>query len=300
MKKTLTTLTLTIILMCSFKTQASAYDEANWYITVDVAQVTSKIVPLLPKPKANKVEFSVSEHLPQGLEQITLYGHSGVKDDLALAVTGDFTDFALNDYLNKLMYLAEGHDKADVSLFATEGYKGRSVEEYRISDGNESKSFFSSKISNELLVLSFEQSEVKNWIDNRYSTYELKNSGMVSVLVNIESAMAHMGADLKSHRKGKDAPFNSAVFKKITQFSASVFESGNDLAVDAALSTADDATAKQLEQVINGLVAMNALSNLDQDNQALSALLGSLKITNHGSDLLISAQLPYDLLSELK
>ncbi len=296
MKKTLTL----IFLICTFNIQASAYDEANWYISLDVAQVQSKLVPFLPKAKANKVEFSINEHLPDGLEQVTLYGHSDVENDLSVAVTGDFSNFAFNDYLINLMYLADDDRDADVSLFATESYQGRSIEEYRITDGNESKSFFSSQVSSELLILSFEANEVKNWIDNKYSTFELKNSGMVSVLVNIESAMAHMGADLKSHPKGKDVPFRSAMLNKVNQFSASVFDSGDDMSIDAALSTADAATAKQLEQVINGLIAMNALSGLDQKSPALASLFGSLKISNHGSDLLLSASLPYQLLHDLK
>ena len=169
------------------------------------------------------------------------------------------------------------------------------VEEYRVSGDNKTKSFYSTKLSNETIVVSLDEAEVKNWAADSYSTYDLNNSGMVSLLVNIESALAHMGADLKSNSK----PFNSAVFQKITQFSASLYDVEQNLNIDAALSTADEATAKQLEQVINGLVAMNALSNMNDEKPVLAALVSSLEISQQGNDLLISTGFPMSMIPEI-
>jgi hypothetical protein len=275
-------------------TQASNYDESNWYVTVDVDQVRTKIVPLLTTQKGAKVKLSIKKHLPQEVEQISFYGHSEAEDDLSVVVTGDFDSFEVNEYINSLMYLVEDKEDLSVIMFDSNAHNGSLIEQYKITGDNESKSFYSAKISNDKIVLGFDKNEIKNWIDNKYSSSELKNTGLVSVLVNIESAMAHMGADLKSNKQA----FNSAVFQKITRFSASVFDIGENLAIESALSTADEATAKQLEQVLNGLIAMNALSNLSDDNPLLSALASSLTISNHGSELLLSTEFALSLIPE--
>lgn len=295
MNKILTTLSLTLLFVLAPNTQASPYDAANWYFSVDVEQVRNKIVPLIPLNKKTKNQFSMNNHLPIEVKQITGYGHSETEDDLSLLINGHFNGFSINEYINNLMYMVDADEDLSVSLFDSYNHHGVLVEQYQIIGENETKSFYSSKISDDMIVLSLEASEVQNWIDKKYHKNDIINSGMVSLLVNIESAMAHMGADLNSNKKS----FNSAVFKKVTQFSASVIEVGGNLAIDAALSTADETTAKQLEQVVNGLIAMNALSNLDQDKPLLSALLSTLKINNHGNDLLISAEFALSLIAEI-
>ncbi|TDR23885.1 hypothetical protein [Marinicella litoralis] len=293
MKHTL--LTITFLITLSFTSQAVSYDKANWYVSVDVSQVRSKIIPLLPQAKSARIQFSINKHLPPEVQQISLYGHSEVEDDLSLVINGDFATFELNNYINNLMYLVPAEEDITVALFDTHKYQGSLIEQYKVADDDESKAFYSAKINSDLIVVSLEQEEIKNWIDQKYNSHELKNSGLVSVLVNIESAMAHMGADLSSNRQS----FNSAMFQKITQFSASVFESSEHLAIDAALSTADEATAKQLEQVLNGLIAMNALSNLDQDKPLMSALMSNLSISNQGNALLVSSQFALSLIPEI-
>lgn len=291
MKKIL--LTITLLISLPFNSHAVAYNEANWYVTVDVLQLKTKVLPLLPKSNTNDSNFSIKDNVPDEVQQITFYGHSETKNDLSVAITGDFTTFSLDQYITALMYQVE--DESPIKLTQTYGYNGHNIDQYMISDNDKNKSFFSSKINSNLVLLSFDKSEVENWIDDKYDSNELKNSGLVSVLVNIESAMAHMGADLKSNKR----PFDSAVFQKITQFSASVYESGDNLAIESALSTADEATAKQLEQVINGLIAMNALSNLDHDNPLLSALMSNLTISNQGKDLLLSSEFAFSLIPEI-
>ncbi|MGJ8662357.1 MAG: hypothetical protein ACSHWU_01845 [Marinicella sp.] len=292
MKKTMTLITMTLTMAFSLNAAASAYDKANWYFSADIEQLRSKIVPLLPTSKSTDSDFSIKEHIPTEVQQFTAYGHSEEKDDISLVLNGDFRSFALNDYLINLMYMVEDHEEVNVALYDTTTINGRTLEHFRITGKDESKSFYSSKLNNETIVVSLEENEVKNWINDRYSNHELSSTGMVSVLVNIESAMAHMGADLSSNSK----PFNSAVFQKITQFSASIYSVDENLALESALSTADEATARQLEQVINGLIAMNALSNLDQDNELLAALLASLNISNQGKDLLITTEFALSLI----
>ncbi len=293
MKKTLIMISLLLLITAVFNVQASKYDQANWYVTVDVEQFKAKVLPLLPKSSKNDANFSIKDNLPDEIQQFTFYGNSEVENDMSIAISGDFAAFSLNEYITELMYTID--EESPVSLSETSGYNGHNIEHYTISDHDKNKSFFSTKVSSDLVVLSFEKAEVQNWIDDKYDSNELHHSGLVSVLVNIESAMAHMGADLKSNKKA----FNSAVFQKITQFSASVIDAGDNLAIESALSTADEATAKQLEQVLNGLIAMNALSDLGNENPLLSAVVSSLSISNQGSELLLSTEFALSLIPQI-
>ena len=295
MKKTLTFILISGLFLISINSQATPYDQANWYFTVDVDQVRSKIVPLIPEHKEAQQDVSIQDVVPTEVKHITAYGHSEQEDDLTLYISGDFSSLTINEYITGLMYLVE--DKGDFSVGVAQSYthNGVLIEEYEIKADSKSKSFFTTQLDASTVVFSVAEAEVKNWIDGAYAGYDLSSSGMVSVLVNIESALAHMGADLKTNSKS----FNSAVFKKITQFSASVYESGENLNLDAALSTADEATAKQLEQVVNGLIAMNALSNMNEEKPVLAEIMSALTISNQGKDLLISTGFAMSLIPEI-
>ncbi|MCX7554274.1 hypothetical protein OS175_10320 [Marinicella sp. S1101] len=271
---------------------ATGYDEANWFATVDVEQVRTKILPLLAKNKHANVKINLDEHLPDGLVKLTLYGHSEQEDDLGLVAVGDFTGFDLNEYVNGLMYWVEPEEEVTFNLIESEYHAGQMIQHFSFSDGENTKSIYSTQLSDELIVISVELDEVKQWANGAYNDFQMNQSGLVSLSVNIESAMAHMGADLSSNT----GPFNSVVVSKIKQFSASIYDVGEGLSIEGALGTADAATAKQLEQVVNGLIAMNALSNLDQKNPIVAALVASLAIINQGNELIISTELPYNLI----
>jgi len=86
---------------------------------------------------------------------------------------------------------------------------------------------------------------------------------------------------------------------KVTQFSAAAYESGSDLSIDVVLSTADEATANQLVQVAQGLVAMNALSGASAEKPVLATLLNGLNISQQGTDLLITTAVPFSLLPQI-
>lgn len=290
MKKVM--LLFTLFVMSIQLGNATGYDEANWFATIDVEQVRTKIIPLLPENKHANVKFNLDEQLPDGLVKLTLYGHSEQEDDLGLVAMGDFTDFDLHEYVNSLMYLVEPLEAVTFSLVSAEYHAGHMIQHFSFSEGENAKSLYSAKLNDELIVISVEQDEVKQWANGAYNDFQVEQSGLVSLSVNIESAMAHMGADLSSN----EGPFNSVVVSKIKQFSASIYDVGEGLSIEGALGTADEATAKQLEQVVNGLIAMNALSNLDQKNPIVAALVASLAIINQGNELIISTELPYSLI----
>ena len=91
MKKRITQLMFTMVMMYAMAANATAYDEANWFITIDVEQVRTKVLPLIPKSKEQVV---LAQVVPHEVHNITMYGHSEAEDDLSLAVTGQFAGFS--------------------------------------------------------------------------------------------------------------------------------------------------------------------------------------------------------------
>lgn len=292
MKKTLTLMTL--LLVSTFRSQASSYDEANWYLSVDVAQIKEKVLPLLPKETQPQDDFSLRDHLPQEVQKITLYGHTEKEDDVSVVLTGDFAAFSLNQYITDTVL--QFKDESPITLTESIAHGGTVIDRFTADPKHGGDvEFFSARLNNQMLVISLDQSEVKNWIDQRYNPAELYQSDLISLLVNVESAMGKLGVDLSDHKR----PFQSEMFTKVTQFSAAAYESGADLSIDLVLSTSDDATATQLVQVAQGLVAMNALSGATQEKPVLTTLLNGINISQQGTDLLVTTSVPFSLLPQI-
>lgn len=286
-------LIISLFLVLPYDSEAKPFNESNWYATVDVVQFKNKVMPMLVQFSSGKNNFTFKDTFPDEFKRITLYGHSEFKNDVSAVITGDFNAFSVTNYIIEKLHTVDGD--STISLNEVTKYNGINISSYSDLKKNEEKSFYSAKLNSNLVVASFDQEEVRNWIDHKYDINKIQVSGLISLLLNTESDIAHIGADLKSN----SSPFNSTLFQKINQISANVYESSSeDLTVEAALSTADEAMTKQLEQVVNGLIAMNALSNSGKNNQTLAKVLSGLQINNDGNELLISVEVPYNLFSK--
>jgi hypothetical protein len=292
MKKTITLMAL--LLVTPFSSMAASYTEANWYLSMDVAQIRDKVLPLLPKETNHKNDFSLSENLPQELQRITLYGHTEKEDDVSVVLSGEFAGFSLNQYITDT--LLQFKEASPITLSDSIAHGGAVIDRFTADPKHGGDfEFFSARINDHMMVISLDQSEVKNWIDQQYNPADLYQSDLISLLVNVESAMGKIGVDLSDHKR----PFQSEMFTKVTQFSAAAYESGADLAIDLVLSTSDDATTTQLVQVAQGLVAMNALSGATQEKPVLTTLLNGINISKQGTDLLLTTSVPFSLLPQI-
>lgn len=297
--KKLTTL-LAIVFVSNF-THASNYDQANWYVSLDVEQFKSSVLPKLPIKVDSDAKFSIEGNIPDEVHKITVYGNSEKQNDASFVLSGNFSGFSLNEYIIDTMYKVT--DESLISLFNTQNYNGSQINHFKIAPKEHpdvkhsiKKSFFSAKINNDLMAISFDQDEVKNWIDENYNANELYKSNLVSILVDVEKATAHMGADLKTNNRH----FNSAVFQKVHQVSASVSELTDAFSLTAALKSADEDTAKQLKVLADGLVAMNALSGMSDEEPLMGAVIEALKIEVHNNELLINIEIPFGLIPEIE
>jgi hypothetical protein len=296
-KKSPSVLLLLFLTILSMQSFAGGMQDATWYVSIDVDQVeNNKIYQFLLDQKQHysddQFEFS---KIPQEISHITLYGDSKGSEDAAALIRGDFSYFSLPVHFLKLVHANE--DISKMFQDTVVNYKQHEITVIEVNqsedDNNgvdENKEIFLSKINNQLTVVSFDIDEVKNWLDNKYSEKSITNDSLFSVEVDVASALAHMGVNLDDH----NYKMHSEIFKKVTQVSASLSESNDDMEIVVALTTSDDATAVQIEQVINGLVAMNNLSGANNDNELHKAFMQNLTIERNESSILISSYASYD------
>ena len=271
--------------------QAANFDEANWYLSADIAKIKERFMPHLNKNKAAKKSLKISALLPEAVTQVTLYGQTNQDEDVTAVIRGQFNQFSVSDYIAKLNLLSDEGDELTVD--SSLDYKGIGIEHIQ-SNEDEDVSIYASTLNPQMMVVGFDLAEVKNWINGRYSESDIIPTGMITLLVNVDAAMAHMGADLSKNNDG----FKSTVFQKINHLSASVMDMGSNLNVEAALGTRDEATAQQVQQVINGLVAMNALSSQADRSEAWMTMMNKLSVVKKGQDLILSTSIPFDIAIE--
>ncbi|MFK8010555.1 MAG: hypothetical protein AB8B80_00845 [Marinicellaceae bacterium] len=285
-----TFIAMAFIMLLSFQSSASLND-ATWYVTIDVDKIESNEIY-----KIFEQDIRMENHkgksdfikIPEEISFISFYGNAEGAEDATAVIHGDFTQFSVNAYVLDFLYSQD-----DVSEFINESsvnYKNHEIQILEVDEeegreGKKIKEVYFSKVNNQLSVISFQLNEVKNWLDNTYDGHSINNGELFSVVVDVKSALAHMGMNIDKNTH----MMQSEIFQKVTQASFSISEVNSDMVLDVALTTTDEATAKQIEQIINGLVAMANLSGANDENELQSAAMQNINIERKGTDILISS-----------
>ncbi|MBL4661488.1 MAG: hypothetical protein JKY19_14110 [Alcanivoracaceae bacterium] len=282
-------LVLILTMIVSFQINAESIQDATWYLSMDIDQLQNNEIVKILKGENSEIE------IPQELTYLTVYGDSRGVDDATAVVTGDFRHFSIANHVLDLLYTkkeASQMIKEDSLLYHDHEVKIIMVRNDGEEGEDEFKKIYFSKINDNLSVVSLHLNEVKNWIDNVYGDLDINKDSLFAVVVNVESALAHMGMNLddNSHM------MHSKIFQKVSQVSASVTEVADDILLEVALSANDEAAATLIEQVINGLVAMHNLSNAN-NNELHAILMQNLTIERNANNVLINT---YAALAELK
>ena len=268
------------VLSLSCITNASSIDEASWYLSLDVNRIKDNEVF-----KALSID-NVRENLPKEISHIVLYGDSKGSEDATAVLTGDFSRFSLADYILDLA----SSKNAPVKITETRSnYHNYIISTLKASSSENSehrnKQAYFSKINDQLYIVGFKLDEIKKWIDNSYSTLDINKGSLFSVVVNVESALAHMGINLEDNSHHM---MQSKIFQNVLQASASVTEVNEDMEIELALNTADDKTATQIEQILTGLIAMNNLSGNNERNELHTLLMQNLQVQRVGANIFVS------------
>lgn len=287
-------LILIVTLSLSFNAMATGQDQAGWYVSFDVDQIKTKLLPVIKQTdKGQSNHFSLETHVPEEISHITLYGQHNNKWSTTAVLSGDLRHFSVMNYLDYLA--AEAGENHPVKQIKATQHGQRSIHHYEIQKGDQGKPFYSSHINDRTVVASFSLKEVKRWIDGGHDLADLHQTSLVSVQVNIESALVHAGADLEQNPPA----FQSHMFKKIKQFAGSVIEADDQLLVEAVLVTENDTTATQVQTVINGLIAMNALSDMAAESEDLKVIIENLSVATAGPQVQLLTQFPLALIADM-
>jgi len=279
-----------IVSIITLQSFASGMNNATWYVSIDVDRLQNNEIYQLIHDKelqTSNIKSDGLSNIPKEISHITFYGDAKGSKDATAVIRGDFSNFSLNEHLLNILY--EHEETSKIFQESELNYKKHHIKvlkvtEFHQGDEDEIKNVFLSKVNNELSVISFNVNEVEKWLDSEYTDTSVTKDRLLSVEVDVATALAHMGMNLEENSH----LMHSEIFKKVLQVSASITEENDDMAIDIALTTSDDATAIQIEQVINGLVAMKNLSTSDDDNELQEAFIKNLLIERNNNNILIT------------
>lgn len=299
-KTTIKSLFLSASLLAAFNSNAVNMNDASWYLNVDID--TLKQGPLNSVMKIEDEEVNEMINLFFGAEfhqqvnQITLYGDNEGFGDFSVLLQGDFTEKSRQDLFNhknikldeEVIYFKDHpiHQFDINKNIQVLGYE----EKVTIDDETDIK-LYVTELQPNLIMLSRDLSDTQSWISNKFNVNDISQSGLFSVIVNLQQALAHGGMKLD---KG-NMKMNSEILKKVSQVSFSIIEDKDSYILEAALTTDDDATATQVLQVLNGLIALNALSNVS-DNELHNQLMSNLDIQRNGFNIIITTSAETNLI----
>lgn len=287
--KSKATLLCTLLIVFSFQSLANIND-ANWYVSIDIDQIESNEIFKALDMKSDKSSddfFLNLEKIPDEISYISFYGDAKRAQDATAIIQGDFSDFSINEYVLNFLYTQD--DISQLIKESTLKYKGNEIQVLKIMDydgqpDDSPKKAYFAKVNNGLSVISFQLDEIYDWLNHDYDNHDFTKGSLFSVVVDVQSALAHMGINIDEN----DHMMQSQIFQKVTQASASLSEVNNDMLIEIALTATDETTATQVELVINGLIAMSGLSGVTAENEIQSKLLANLKVERDGNNILIN------------
>ena len=279
----------TLLILLSFQSSANIND-ATWYVSIDVDQIENNEIFKMLNNKSNKSSdhFSIElDKIPKEISYISIYGDAKGAEDATAVIQGDFSQFSINESVLNFLYTKD--DVSQLIKESTIDYKNHeiqvlTVDEYEGQNKEHPKQAYFSKVNNGISVISFNLNEVKNWLNHDYDNHDIIKGSLFSVEVDVQSALAHMGMNIDKNNH----MMQSEIFQKVTQASASVSQINSDMVLDVALTTNDEATATQIVQVINGLIAMNNLSGVNDENELHATFMQNLTIERNGNSILIN------------
>jgi len=309
-KRPLFTTLMVLCLTFSFNSQAVELNAADWFLSVNVATIKSSPLGAIIEEKSDADDdeaIALLSHvfgpdLPEQINEVNIYGSVNGEDDFSILVQGDFTTSS------KAAFFAHENLRVD-SRDITFG--SHTIQELTINentavigfDGDEDIAdvdtdvvVYAAEVRPDVLMLSRDLQDVKNWLSGQHDFSQLSQNGIFSMVVNVQEALARGGIKVDDHHHA----FQSDLMKKLSQISFNLIEDGENMLIEAALSATDNDTAAQIQQVLNGLVALNALSNKNLQNDFGAQLLSNLKIESNGNNIIVSSYAPFALIDELK
>ncbi len=291
---------LCLLCVCSVASVAQASDSAEWFLNIDLNALRhSSVGPLITERHAEGVQMIdavLGPELHAQIDQLSMYGQGHDKQSFTFMLQGDFSDRAMADFLQppgvEMTTEALDHNGQTIQLwFIDENLRLKQYPQTEMQHDNP-VTLYAAAVNPRLLVLSHNLSDVKAWLDGEEPMPLAAQEGLFNMVVNIDESLAH-GA-VKTHAVGDS--FKSNVLKKVSQFSFSVFESAARMNLEIGLAASSADSAAQVRDIINGLIALNNMSDVNDKNPLHKALMDNLTVQLRDDQVLLSSAVDVALL----
>ncbi len=270
---------------------------ADWYLHMNIKAIKNGPLKELIQQRTadNNVDKILNtifgKNIKDELEKFTIYGaHTGFKD-FTLILQGDFSDKARKDFLSK-MKAGKNHSTKKIAgqklhHWSFDGYQSGDGDDFNINVADKPIELFATELNHRAFVISRDENEIKAWLNGKYNLQEFDRKGVFEVVVNLQNTLAHGGFNFGKEQI--DLGFDSSVMKKVLQFSFSVSDRGENTAIEIGLVTKDKQIANQLKNIVNGLIALQAMvGDMDED---IKAFVNNLSIEVKGVNVLLKSSI---------
>lgn len=323
MKKTRVAGFYAVLAMIFWASNAFAINMSNagWYLHLDAKQIQNGPMASIIKNEEKDVEefidMVLGHEFRKQIDQLTVYGDQAGYQDFTILLQGDFSKEAKTTLFSKFelgkdystqkvsgtvvhQWKFDGIDseKMDQKAATENGNKNKNGKapkiEINFDKGEKPLQLYAAEISKNLIIVSHDFDEVKQWLKGAYSAKQLKRDGIFSVVVHLDRSLAHGGMNFGP--ENIDLGFDSKIMKKVDQVSFSVTDVKEVFHLEVGLVGKDEKVAKQIKDLVNGLLALRAMAGDEIDNEA-KALIDNLKIEMDGVNILLTSSIDK---SELK
>jgi len=257
-------------------------ENAKWVIHVDCQKILgSELGPFIrqvaqkPEPAAGlaQIEVVFGIKLLSDIHQITIFGEEASEEKTVLAVQGHFD-------LKKLTALIEKSPQ-----YTTSNYSGRVIHTWH--DGEKNKNPYACLAAENLLLVGNTEAMICRVLD----TLDGKAPAAVfGADVATADSLAYFAVrDLQS-LQGADP--KAAILQKVTELRAHADAKEHQFGVSVEAKAVNEAAAKNVKSVLDGLRAMAALNA--QENETLAAIADKVSVQGDGLVVRVSLSVAAD------
>ena len=244
-------------------TSKANYKPLFWGVEIDLKKMrqkniasTLKLIPIIDK-------FSIVDYEKIPKEIAILQMSQGYKHNeiLTTIIHGDFNDFSATAFFDK--FLARKYESDKFSVENKFKILGGTVSVHTVRNtqkkyGQKIKKIYIGRLKN-LIVFSHDLQEVKHWFSEPNAPLIISNEKVNNNVFLQFFLKGGFDLDSQKHLKNQRA-YESNIFRKAKNIHLIISESNNELFIGALISAKNNKVAKNIAQVLDGIVAVNSLS----------------------------------------
>lgn len=203
--------------------------------------------------------------IPKEYSNLYFYG-SGEKYDINIIIEGDFDKVNILNHVENI--LKNKKNITEIINVKSKKYKNGKIHVFKINIKEKNskariKKLYLGEKDGSKFMLSFHLVDIRDWITHEIEPLyknEMKKDDIVQFLFNPKIFLNNSDEIYNKN----DELFKSSILKEISNIHMTANIKNNTFYFGALLTTVNEITAKKVSQIINGIYAINQLSN-DKD-----------------------------------